>query len=98
MRMGVSDPKVAPSLGLVMARLADVVPPSLMNTVACWWAGSILPSKQGMPSGGSVTGGQFEIFATRVSKPSAIWSLVGTTKMFVHTAPAGIVTIHGRYG
>src|SRR6266550_9507809 len=98
MRMGVSDPKAAPSLGLVMVRLAVVVPSSRMNTVACSPAESISPAKQGMPIGGSVKGGQFEIFATRVSMPSGIWSLMGTTRILVETAPVGTVTIHGKYG
>src|SRR3989442_15433723 len=98
MKMVVSDTKAAPSLGLVMVRLAVVIPSSRMKTVACSRAGSISPAKQGMPSGGSVRGGQFEIFATRVSIPSGIWSLLGTTRILVETEPAGIVTIHGKYG
>ena len=90
--------KVALAFGLVMVRLAVVIPSSRMNTVACSCAGSISPAKQGMPSGGSVKGGQFEIFATTVSMPSGIWSLLGTTRISVETAPAEIVAIHGKYG
>src|SRR5213083_2209568 len=90
--------KVAPPLGLVIVKLAVVIPSSRMNTVACSCAGSTSPAKHGMPSGGSVRGGQFEIFATRVSMPSGIWSLLGTTRILVETEPAGTVTIHGKYG
>src|SRR5437867_10738346 len=88
--------KVAPPLGLVIVKLAVVIPSSRMNTVACSCAGSTSPAKHGMPSGGSVRGGGFENFATRGSVPSGVWLLLGKTRILVVKELEGTVTILGK--
>src|SRR5438128_935024 len=51
-----------------------------------------------MPMGGSVLGGQLEIFATTVSIPSGRMSGIGTTRIVVDDKPPGMLTSQGNCG
>src|SRR5207249_11570177 len=98
MRMVPVGGRLGPPVRVVIRRSVRVMPSSRINTVALGYAGSISNRWQGMPMGGSVSGGQLEILATTVSIPSGRLSGIGTTRIVVDDEPAGMLTSQGNCG